>query len=129
MGLVLITHDLGVVARHADRLAVIYAGRVMEQGAAERIFEAPRHAYTVSLFRSIPHLDTPAGTELTPIQGQPPNLALLPEGCAFEPRCFLGRGRDDCRARRPALDTVDAPGHTVRCWHWREHAAETRPHD
>jgi oligopeptide transport system ATP-binding protein len=127
MGLVLITHDLGVVARHADRLAVLYAGRVMEQGTAERIFEAPRHAYTVSLFRSIPHLDTPAGAELSPIQGLPPNQALLPEGCAFEPRCFLGRGRDDCRARRPPLEAVDASGHAARCWHWRELAAAVWP--
>ncbi len=120
MGLVLITHDLGVVARHADRVAVLYAGRVMEQGSAEQVFEAPRHAYTVSLFRSIPHIDTPADTELSPIQGLPPNPALLPAGCAFEPRCFLGRGRDDCGTKRPGLETADAPGHDLRCWHWRE---------
>ena len=126
MGLVLITHDLGVVARHADRVAVLYAGRVMEQGTAERVFEAPRHAYTVSLFRSIPHIDTPAGIELSPIQGLPPNPALLPRGCAFEPRCFLSRGREDCRTRRPGLETVDAPGHVVRCWHWRELVGEAR---
>jgi len=126
MGLVLITHDLGVVARHADRVAVMYAGRVMEQASAARIFEAPRHAYTVSLFRSIPHLDTPAGAALSPIEGQPPNPAFLPEGCAFEPRCFLGRGREDCRTRRPDLDAVDVGDHLARCWHWREVAAEAR---
>ena len=127
MGLVLITHDLGVVARHADRVAVLYAGRVMEQGTAERVFEAPRHAYTVSLFRSIPHIDMPAGTELSPIQGLPPNPASLPAGCAFEPRCYLGRGRADCRERRPALETVDVPGHVARCWHWRELVTDARP--
>ena len=126
MGLVLITHDLGVVARHADRVAVLYAGRVMEQGTAEQVFETPCHAYTVSLFRSIPHIDTPADTELSPIQGLPPNPALLPAGCAFEPRCFLGRGREDCSSRRPQLDTVDAQGHLARCWHWRELVTDAR---
>ena len=125
MGLVLITHDLGVVARHADRVAVLYAGRVMEQGTAERIFESPRHPYTISLFRSIPHLDTPAGADLTPIEGLPPNSALLPAGCAFAPRCFLGRDREDCRSRRPALEAVDTPGHRARCWQWRELAQST----
>lgn len=123
MGLVLITHDLGVVARHADRVAVMYAGRVMEQGSAERVFEAPRHPYTVSLFRSIPHLDSSPGADLAPIHGQPPNPAFLPAGCAFEPRCYLGGGRDDCRARRPGLETAEVPGHVTRCWRWRELAA------
>jgi oligopeptide/dipeptide ABC transporter ATP-binding protein len=127
MALVLVTHDLGVVARHADRVAVMYAGRVMEQGSADRVFEAPRHAYTMSLFRSIPHLDTPAGTDLTPIEGLPPNPALLPVGCTFEPRCFLGRGREDCRSRRPTLEATESPGHVSRCWHWRELAAERSP--
>jgi oligopeptide transport system ATP-binding protein len=128
MGLVLITHDLGVVARHADRVAVMYAGRVMEQGTAKRIFEAPRHAYTVSLFRSIPHLDTPSDTDLAPIEGLPPNPARLPAGCAFEPRCYLGRGRVDCASRRPPLDAADDPAHFARCWHWREVASEASPH-
>lgn len=127
MGLVLITHDLGVVARHADRVAVMYAGRVMEQGSAERVFEAPRHPYTVSLFRSIPHLDSAPGADLSPIQGQPPNPAFLPAGCAFEPRCYLGDGREDCRSRRPGLDPVETPGHLTRCWHWPELAAPARP--
>jgi oligopeptide transport system ATP-binding protein len=126
MGLVLITHDLGVVARHADRVAVLYAGRVMEQGTVDRIFETPRHPYTVSLFRSIPHLDTPAGTDLAPIEGLPPNPALLPAGCAFEPRCFLGRGRADCGSRRPPLAGVDAAGHVARCWHAHELQAHAR---
>ncbi|MDX2156661.1 MAG: hypothetical protein SFW09_09135 [Hyphomicrobiaceae bacterium] len=127
MGLVLITHDLGVVARHANRVAVMYAGRVMEQGTAERVFENPRHPYTLSLFRSIPHLDTPAGIDLTPIEGVPPNPALLPPGCAFEPRCFLAGGRDVCSARRPALTPSDVPEHLSRCWHWTELAADRSP--
>jgi oligopeptide transport system ATP-binding protein len=82
----------------------------------------------VSLFRSIPHLDTPAGTDLAPIEGLPPNPALLPAGCAFEPRCFLGRGRADCGSRRPPLAGVDAAGHVARCWHAHElqvHARST----
>ncbi|MFM9940718.1 MAG: ABC transporter ATP-binding protein [Hyphomicrobiaceae bacterium] len=120
MGLILITHDLGVVARHADRVAVLYAGRVMEQGLADRVFEAPRHPYTVSLFRSIPHLDTVAGKDLMPIEGMPPNPALLPKGCAFEPRCFVGSGKDECATRRPALEVTEDTGHLTRCWRWRD---------
>ncbi len=120
MGLVLITHDLGLVARYADTVAVLYAGRVVEQGSLAAVFGHPRHPYTVSLFRSIPHLDTPAGADLKPIEGQPPNLAALPAGCAFEPRCFLGRGRTDCRASPPPLADVDELQHRSRCWHWRE---------
>jgi oligopeptide/dipeptide ABC transporter ATP-binding protein len=117
MGMVLITHDLGVVARHAQRVAVLYAGRVMERGLTDEVFAHPRHPYTASLFRSIPHLDTPAGQPLEPIQGQPPNPASMPVGCAFEPRCFLGHGREDCRAERPALAGVGAGAHTSACWH------------
>jgi oligopeptide/dipeptide ABC transporter ATP-binding protein len=118
MGLVLITHDLGVVARHADRVAVLYAGRVMEQGSADQVFQAPRHPYTVSLFRSIPHLDTVAGKELTPIEGMPPSPAMMPKGCAFEPRCFIGRGKEDCAARKPVLEDTETPEHLTRCWRW-----------
>jgi oligopeptide transport system ATP-binding protein len=120
MGMVLITHDLGIVARYADTVAVLYAGRVMEQGTLNAVFEMPRHPYTVSLFRSIPHLDTPAGADLTPIEGQPPNPQLLPQGCAFEPRCYLGSGRPDCLAKSPPLDPVGAATHASRCWHWQE---------
>jgi oligopeptide transport system ATP-binding protein len=127
MGLVLITHDLGVVARHADRVAVLYAGRVMEQGTAGRVFEQPRHPYTVSLFRSIPHLDTIAGADLVPIEGQPPNPALLPAGCAFEPRCYLGHGQPRCMGERPPLESAGVPGHSTRCWLWTDLAAAARP--
>jgi oligopeptide transport system ATP-binding protein len=124
MGIVLITHDLGVVARHADHVAVLYAGRVMEQGTLDEVFETPRHPYTVSLFRSIPHLDTPAGSELTPIGGQPPNPAALPPGCPFEARCYLGRGDTQCTSSRPLLEPAGAAGHLTRCWHWRRLAEE-----
>jgi oligopeptide transport system ATP-binding protein len=118
MGLVLITHDLGLVARHADRVAVFYAGRVVEEAAVDPLFTSPRHPYTIALFRAIPHLDTPAEAELTPIVGQPPNLAALPQGCPFEPRCFLGRGRDNCRATRPGLVPAPNPDRRSACLHW-----------
>lgn len=120
MGMVLITHDLGVVARHAQRVAVLYAGRVMEYGTTDEVFARPRHPYTASLFRSIPHLETEAGQDLEPIEGQPPNPASLPVGCAFEPRCFLADGREDCRTRRPDLTSADMSAHMAACWHTNE---------
>src|SRR5262249_3927308 len=100
MALVLITHDLGVVARHADHVAVMYAGRVVEEGSVDAIFGTTSHPYTISLFRSIPRLED-ANIPLTPIEGQPPQPGLRGAGCAFEPRCFLANGRSDCRNARP----------------------------
>lgn len=123
MAMVLITHDLGLVARHADRVAVMYAGRVVETGDAEAIFERTAHPYTVSLFRSVPSLETDTASDLTEIAGQPPDPAELPAGCAFEPRCYLGRGREDCRAARPALCAVDGGSHQVACLHSADVAA------
>lgn len=118
MGLILITHDLGVVARYADRVAVLYAGRVMELGSAGPVFDRPRHPYTSALFKSIPHLDTPAGSDLTPIEGQPPDPATPPQGCAFEPRCFIGHGDERCASRRPPLEAISTGKHLTRCWRW-----------
>jgi peptide/nickel transport system ATP-binding protein len=120
MAMVLITHDLGLVARHADQVAVMYAGRVAERGSVEEVFEATSHPYTASLFRSVPHLDGDAAADLAPIEGQPPNPADLPAGCAFEPRCLLGRGRDDCLARRPRLSPASGAGHLAACHHVAE---------
>ena len=120
MALVLITHDLGLVARHADDVAVMYGGRVVERGPLDAIFARNRHPYTVSLLRSIPHLDTPSDAELTPIEGQPPNPAELPAGCAFEQRCYLGQGRDDCKSKLPPLMPTDMTTHLSACHHWRE---------
>jgi len=123
MALVLITHDLGLVARYAHRVCVMYGGRVVELGELDDVFTAPRHPYTVSLFRSIPHLDTPADAELTPIEGQPPNPALLPPGCAFEPRCFNAHGRADCKTVVPPAVPTTQPSHLSACHHWKELAS------
>ena len=101
--LILITHDLGVVARYADRVCVMYAGRVVESGSAQDIYANPQHPYTLGLMASIPRLDQEAGQRLTPIDGQPPDLAALPKGCAFEPRCRFAMAR--CRRERPALES------------------------
>jgi len=87
IALVLITHNLGIVARYADRVIVMYAGRVAEQGPAEAIFHRPRHPYTMGLLRSVPRLDRPRGARLETIEGLPPNLATAPPGCRFAPRC------------------------------------------
>jgi oligopeptide/dipeptide ABC transporter ATP-binding protein len=118
MGMVLITHDLGLVAKYADRVAVMYAGRVVETSPITQGFAQSRHPYTRSLFRSIPRLDVPADQALTAIEGVPPNLAKLPVGCAFEPRCFLGNGREDCRRERPLLTPTDTGLHQSACPHW-----------
>ena len=119
MAMVLISHDLGLVATHADRVAVMYAGRVVETAPVSRGFGRSRHPYTRSLFRSIPRLDTEPEESLAAIEGLPPDLARLPAGCAFEPRCFLGRGRDDCRQVRPALEPAGEDGSFSACPHWR----------
>lgn len=111
MGLVLITHDLGVVAEVADQIAVMYAGRIVEGGTPDQIFRAPRHPYTSGLMRSIPSHKARASS-LSPIVGSPPDLRRLPAGCAFEPRCEYAT--DLCRAEPPALQTLPE-GQTVAC--------------
>ncbi len=110
--LILITHDLGVVARYADRVCVMYGGRIVEAGPAREIYARPRHPYTIGLMASVPRLDQEAGSRLVPIEGQPPNLANLPPGCSFAPRC--GRVADLCRGTRPAL-VQSAPDHLSAC--------------
>src|SRR5262249_26016132 len=84
---IIITHNLGVVARYADRVIVMYAARLVEQGAADGVFHRPRHPYTLGLLRSVPRLDRPRGAKLETIEGLPPNLASAPPGCRFAPRC------------------------------------------
>ena len=101
MAIVLITHDLGVVAGLCERVMVMYAGRIVEQGPIEALFEDPRHPYTLGLLRSMPRLDEGRVAELTAIPGQPPNLQALPEGCAFRDRCRYAFER--CLARPELL--------------------------
>ena len=93
--LVLVTHNLGVVARYAQRLYVMYAGRIVESGSAKEIFGMPRHPYTIALLKCVPRLDEKEGTRLEPILGMPPNLIGMPDTCAFLPRC--GFAVDRCR--------------------------------
>jgi oligopeptide transport system ATP-binding protein len=104
--LILITHDLGVVARYADRVAVMYGGRIVETAPAAGLYARPKHPYTRGLMASVPRLDDSAKKRLVPIEGQPPDLAQLPPGCAFAPRCKLVQER--CRAERPALAAAGA---------------------
>jgi oligopeptide transport system ATP-binding protein len=100
--LILITHDLGVVARYADRVAVMYGGRIVESAPARELYAHPRHPYTRGLMDSVPRLDDAEGKRLVPIEGQPPDLANLPAGCAFAPRCRHAFER--CRVESPRLE-------------------------
>ncbi|MBP8308394.1 MAG: ABC transporter ATP-binding protein [Burkholderiaceae bacterium] len=111
--LILITHDLGVVARYADRVIVMYGGRVVETAPAADLYARPSHPYTRGLMASIPRLDGDTGRRLVPIEGQPPDLSALPPGCAFAPRCRQAEAR--CRAERPALREI-APKHFKACF-------------
>ncbi|MFJ4515447.1 ABC transporter ATP-binding protein [Streptomyces sp. NPDC088816] len=116
MGLVLITHDLGVVADAADRIAVMYAGRIVESAPVHDIYKAPAHPYTRGLLDSIPRLDH-KGRELYAIKGLPPNLQAIPPGCAFHPRCPMAR--DVCRTDVPPLYEV-SESRVSACHFWRE---------
>src|SRR5436305_14262200 len=96
-----ITHDLGVVARYAQRVNVMYAGRIVESGSAAAIYHRPRHPYTIALLRSVPRLDRPRQARLDPVEGSPPDLTRLDAGCAFRPRCrFAGEA---CAQSPPTL--------------------------
>ncbi len=112
--IIIITHDLGVVAEIADEIAVMYAGRVVERGTAQQIFYAPQHPYTWGLLKSIPRLDSPRSEELVPISGRPPSLINRPSGCHFHPRCpYL---QDSHTRVDPRLEPiVGDPGHSVAC--------------
>ena len=110
---ILITHDLGLVAEMADRVIVMYAGRVAETAAVETIFHEPRHPYTFGLMASLPRLDTDADT-LPTIAGQPPSLIDRPSGCPFHPRCRLQQGRARCEDEIPELYQV-GPDHRSAC--------------
>jgi oligopeptide/dipeptide ABC transporter ATP-binding protein len=120
---ILITHDLGLIAELADRVIVMYAGRIVEHGDVHSIFAAPRHPYTIGLMESLPRVDVDEDW-LRPIPGAPPSLINRPPGCAFHPRCFLSKGRPRCREEVPALRGVDGPAHTSACHFAEELAAE-----
>jgi len=114
VAMLIITHNLGVVARYADRVNVMYAGRIIERGTARELYANPRHPYTVGLLGSVPRLDEPRRERLAPIDGQPPDLTRLPPGCAFAPRCTFRVDR--CLSDMPALRAVADDGHVAACW-------------
>ena len=136
--LLLITHDLGVVARYADRVAVMYGGRIVETAPARELYKHPRHPYTLGLMASVPRLDGDAGRPLVPIEGQPPDLAQLPPGCAFSPRCRsrhrrlphrppAARRRSASAISRPASMTSELNGAAARRAHDRRRSARRDP--
>jgi oligopeptide/dipeptide ABC transporter ATP-binding protein len=120
---IMITHDLGIIAEMADRVAVMYAGHVVELADVHTIFEAPRHPYTIGLMESLPRVTGGDESELLrPIPGQPPSLINLPPGCPFHPRCFLSQGRIRCREEVPPLRALGSDDHLSAC-HFAEELA------
>jgi oligopeptide transport system ATP-binding protein len=113
MAIIMITHDLGVVAGIADRINVMYAGYIVETGTVDEIFLNPRHPYTLGLLKSIPRLDEPRKEKLVPIEGLPPDLVDPPTGCPFQPRCPYAI--EQCSPENPSLEPV-LPGHRIACW-------------
>jgi oligopeptide/dipeptide ABC transporter ATP-binding protein len=111
--LIIITHNLGVVARYADRVNVMYAGRIVESGNARDIYYQPRHPYTRALLRSVPRMDRARQQRLDPVQGQPPDLIRLPPGCSFQPRCPFAVER--CTVAAPSLSPA-GEAHASACW-------------
>ena len=113
VALIVITHNLGVVARYADRVNIMYAGKIIERGSAREIYANPRHPYTVGLLKSVPRLDQPRRAKLEPIDGQPPDLVNLPAGCAFRVRCRWAV--DKCATDLPPLMQA-GEAHWSACW-------------
>lgn len=111
--LIVITHNLGVVARYADRVNVMYAGRIIERGTAMDIYKRPKHPYTLGLLQSVPRLDEARTEKLIPIEGMPPDLVSLPAGCSFRPRCTYAV--DKCAEEPPTLSVV-GEGHLAACY-------------
>ena len=116
IAVIIITHNLGVVARYVDRINVMYAGRIVERGTLHQVFDNPSHPYTKGLLASVPRLDKPKGERLIPIEGMPPDLSNLPAGCAFRERCGYAIGR--CADDVPEVRHVrgEAAEHHVACW-------------
>lgn len=118
MAVIIITHNLGIVARYAEKVYVMYAGRMVEGGPTDAIYSETKHPYTMGLIASVPRLDLPRKRSLSVITGLPPNLASLPKNvCAFSPRCKFAVPK--CREQRPELEEVE-PGHTVACFRHHE---------
>jgi oligopeptide/dipeptide ABC transporter ATP-binding protein len=115
MAVVMVSHDLGVLAGFAGALAVMYAGRVVEQGAVDRVYPDPAHPYTRALLASQPRIRESQRERLPVIPGQPPDPARLPQGCSFHPRCSLWRGRAICQQDVPRLRHVAAPARWAAC--------------
>lgn len=120
--MVLITHDLGVIAGHADRVLVMYAGKPVEEGPVEDIFYTPRMPYTLGLLGSLPRMDEDRQHRLTPITGTPPSMVNLPPGCPFAPRCPMAQDR--CRTEEPQMVAVDGPAHLASC-HYHHQLVES----
>jgi oligopeptide/dipeptide ABC transporter ATP-binding protein len=121
--IILITHDLGVVAGLAQRVMVMYAGRQVELGQTDEIFYEPRHPYTLGLLASLPRLDDVGDEPLVPIVGTPPSLIRKPSGCAFHPRCRFARVPGICESDDPALRLVAGDAHVAAC-HYSEDLVE-----
>ena len=115
--MIIITHNLGIVARYASRVMVMYAGKLIEKGSSQNIYHNPKHPYTRGLLDSVPRLDETAGSTLVSIDGLPPDLIDLPVGCSFAPRCRYAIDR--CAAETPPLMTV-GDAHDSACWRWSE---------
>lgn len=113
VALVIITHNLGIVARYAHRVNVMYAGKIVETGTADSLYATPSHPYTLGLLNSVPRLDQVRGAQIEPIPGNPPDLADLGPGCAFAPRCRFATAR--CRAEAPQLIDINDT-HSSACW-------------
>ena len=113
VSLIIITHNLGVVARYADWVNVMYAGKIIECGPSQATYHNPQHPYTVGLLNSVPRLDQPRKSKLEPIEGQPPDLTNLPEGCSFRPRCKFVQQK--CGSEVPLLYEIEK-GHRIACW-------------
>jgi oligopeptide/dipeptide ABC transporter ATP-binding protein len=118
VALIIITHNLGVVARYAQRVNVMYAGRIVESGTAAALYHNPRPPYTIALLRSLPRLDRPRQARLDPIEGQPPDLTRLDRGCSFRPRCRFAI--EKCAEARPPLAPAGAPGQLSACFRSHE---------
>ena len=123
VALIIITHNLGVVARYADGVNVMYAGRIVESGPAADLYHNPRHPYTIALLHSVPRLDRPRQARLDPVEGQPPDLTRLDAGCSFRPRCRFAIGL--CARRRPALEPAGEARHLAACFRSAEIPAGT----